>query len=152
MTSTQSNSMSCPLPNEKTELTYTKTNLYKPLCTSPCDTNRMEVSALFISLIIALIEWTLTSLLTANVPGTPQTQQRELEGDEAVPVVRVDGFSLKCELQSSAREPAFSMNGDYVIGGVFSIHHYREQMKHEYTTKPEPSRCTGRSVNRKQAE
>ncbi|XP_075891818.1 extracellular calcium-sensing receptor-like [Nelusetta ayraudi] len=35
------------------------------------------------------------------------------------------------------------MDGDYIIGGVFSIHHYREEMKHEYTTRPEPSRCTG---------
>lgn len=112
----------------------------------------MEVSALFISLIISQIECTLTSLLAANVPRTSLTQQQELEGDEAVPVVRVDNFSLECELQSSTREPAFSMNGDYIIGGVFSIHHYREQMKHEYTTKPKPSRCTGRSVKRKQTE
>ncbi|XP_075891812.1 extracellular calcium-sensing receptor-like [Nelusetta ayraudi] len=61
---------------------------------------------------------------------------------------RADGFSLKCELQGSAREPAFSMKGDYIIGGVFSIHFYMEEVNHEYTKKPEPSRCTGRIYSR----
>ncbi|XP_027136163.1 extracellular calcium-sensing receptor [Larimichthys crocea] len=36
------------------------------------------------------------------------------------------------------------MDGDYVIGGVFSIHHYMHTVKHNYTTMPEPLRCTGR--------
>ncbi|XP_028428741.1 extracellular calcium-sensing receptor-like [Perca flavescens] len=35
------------------------------------------------------------------------------------------------------------MDGDYVIGGVFSIHHYMHTVKHNYTTMPEPLRCTG---------
>ncbi|XP_028429523.1 extracellular calcium-sensing receptor [Perca flavescens] len=37
------------------------------------------------------------------------------------------------------------MDGDYVIGGVFSIHHYMHTVKHNYTTMPEPLRCT--SIN-----
>lgn len=103
-------------------------------------------------MITSLIECTLTSLLTANVPQTLLTQQQELEEDKAALAVIADGFSLECELWSSARDPAFSMDGDYVIGGVFSIHHYREQIKHEYTKKPKPSSCTGRSVKRKPTE
>ncbi|XP_050921649.1 extracellular calcium-sensing receptor-like [Lates calcarifer] len=35
------------------------------------------------------------------------------------------------------------MDGDYVIGGVFSIHNYIHTVKHNYTTMPEPLRCTG---------
>ncbi|XP_018557694.1 extracellular calcium-sensing receptor-like [Lates calcarifer] len=35
------------------------------------------------------------------------------------------------------------MDGDYIIGGVFSIHHYIHTVKHNYTTMPEPLRCTG---------
>ncbi|XP_049918980.1 extracellular calcium-sensing receptor-like [Epinephelus moara] len=41
------------------------------------------------------------------------------------------------------RLPALSMDGDYVIGGVLSIHHYMHTVKHNYTTMPEPLRCTG---------
>ncbi|XP_034723597.1 extracellular calcium-sensing receptor-like [Etheostoma cragini] len=33
------------------------------------------------------------------------------------------------------------MDGDYVIGGVFSIHYYMHTVKHNYTTMPEPLRC-----------
>ncbi|XP_078022913.1 extracellular calcium-sensing receptor-like [Epinephelus lanceolatus] len=35
------------------------------------------------------------------------------------------------------------MDGDYIIGGVFSIHYYMHTVKHNYTTMPEPLRCTG---------
>ncbi|KAM9359524.1 extracellular calcium-sensing receptor-like [Symphorus nematophorus] len=35
------------------------------------------------------------------------------------------------------------MDGDYVIGGVFSIHHYKRTVKHNYTTMPEPVNCKG---------
>lgn len=52
--------------------------------------------------------------------------------------------SLKCTLQSTPRLPAFSMNGDFVIGGVFSIHYQMHVVISNYTTKPEPSRCAGR--------
>ncbi|XP_036934234.1 extracellular calcium-sensing receptor-like [Acanthopagrus latus] len=37
--------------------------------------------------------------------------------------------------------PVFSMDGDYIIGGVFSIHHYTHTVKHNYTTMPEPQMC-----------
>ncbi|XP_073350172.1 extracellular calcium-sensing receptor-like [Pagrus major] len=35
------------------------------------------------------------------------------------------------------------MDGDYVIGGVFAIHHYTHRPVHNYTTMPEPLKCTG---------
>ncbi|XP_031152327.1 extracellular calcium-sensing receptor-like [Sander lucioperca] len=38
------------------------------------------------------------------------------------------------------------MDGDYVIGGVLSIHHYMHTVMHNYTTIAEPLRCTG-SIN-----
>ncbi|KAK1900161.1 Vomeronasal type-2 receptor 1 [Dissostichus eleginoides] len=38
------------------------------------------------------------------------------------------------------------MDGDYVIGGVFSIHYYMHTVKHNYTTMPEPLSCAG-SIN-----
>ncbi|XP_034403842.1 extracellular calcium-sensing receptor-like [Cyclopterus lumpus] len=38
------------------------------------------------------------------------------------------------------------MDGDYVIGGVFSIHYNMHTVKHNYTTMPDPLRCSG-SIN-----
>ncbi|XP_045898814.1 extracellular calcium-sensing receptor-like, partial [Micropterus dolomieu] len=35
------------------------------------------------------------------------------------------------------------MDGDYVIAGVFSIHNYMHTAKHNFTTMPEPLKCTG---------
>ncbi|XP_073350241.1 extracellular calcium-sensing receptor-like [Pagrus major] len=40
------------------------------------------------------------------------------------------------------------MDGDYVIGGVFSIHTYMHTVKHNYTIMPEPLTCTGRIESR----
>ncbi|XP_075956751.1 extracellular calcium-sensing receptor-like [Anarhichas minor] len=38
------------------------------------------------------------------------------------------------------------MDGDYVIGGVFSIHYYMHTVKHNYTTMPDLITCSG-SIN-----
>ncbi|XP_056297924.1 extracellular calcium-sensing receptor-like [Pseudoliparis swirei] len=35
------------------------------------------------------------------------------------------------------------MDGDYVIGGVLSIHHYAHTVKHNYTMMPDSIRCSG---------
>ncbi|XP_078101241.1 extracellular calcium-sensing receptor-like [Sander vitreus] len=40
------------------------------------------------------------------------------------------------------------MDGDYVIGGVFAIHQYMHTAKHNYTTMPEPLRCSGSVIPR----
>ncbi|XP_017297098.2 extracellular calcium-sensing receptor-like [Kryptolebias marmoratus] len=50
---------------------------------------------------------------------------------------------MKCTLQGTPRLPAFSVDGDFVIGGVFSIHYKQHTVINNYTTKPEPLRCTG---------
>ncbi|XP_017280201.2 extracellular calcium-sensing receptor-like [Kryptolebias marmoratus] len=56
--------------------------------------------------------------------------------------------SMKCTLQSTPHLPAFSINGDFVIGGVFSLHYKQLTVSYNYTTKPEPSRCTGSLIAR----
>ncbi|KAM3616599.1 uncharacterized protein V6R79_020613 [Siganus canaliculatus] len=35
------------------------------------------------------------------------------------------------------------MDGDYIVGGILSIHYYMPTREHDYTTVPEPSKCTG---------
>ncbi|XP_037533485.1 extracellular calcium-sensing receptor-like [Nematolebias whitei] len=40
------------------------------------------------------------------------------------------------------------MDGDFVIGGVFSLHYKQLTVIYNYTTKPEPSRCTGSLIPR----
>ncbi|CAL9684082.1 unnamed protein product [Knipowitschia caucasica] len=35
------------------------------------------------------------------------------------------------------------MEGDYIIGGVFSLHNYMHTVIHNYSHRPEPLRCTG---------
>uniref|UniRef100_A0AAZ3SN17 G-protein coupled receptors family 3 profile domain-containing protein n=1 Tax=Oncorhynchus tshawytscha TaxID=74940 RepID=A0AAZ3SN17_ONCTS len=51
--------------------------------------------------------------------------------------------SIRCRLQGTPRPPAFSQDGDFVIGGVFSIHYYMHTVDHSYTSLPEPLQCTG---------
>ncbi|XP_045076907.1 extracellular calcium-sensing receptor-like [Coregonus clupeaformis] len=51
--------------------------------------------------------------------------------------------SVRCRLQGTTCPPAFSQDGDFVIGGVFSIHYYMNTMEHSYTSLPEPLQCTG---------
>ncbi|XP_026169504.1 extracellular calcium-sensing receptor-like [Mastacembelus armatus] len=38
------------------------------------------------------------------------------------------------------------MDGDYIIGGVIAIHLYAQTVEHNYTTVPQPLKCTG-SIN-----
>lgn len=99
-----------------------------------------------------LIVGTLNSPLATNVPDTQLTQQGRQEEERVAPGDGMNDFSPKCELQGSTHVPAFSMNGDYLIGGVFSIHFYTEEVNREYTTTPDPSRCTGRSVKKKEPD
>ncbi|XP_076591476.1 extracellular calcium-sensing receptor-like [Chaetodon auriga] len=94
----------------------------------------MEISALFIGLILSL---SLCELSSA------QKQRAGLAEDRTGAGISTEASSVKCKLQGTTRLPAFSMDGDYVIGGVFSIHHYKHIVKHDYTSLPEPLRCTG---------
>lgn len=58
--------------------------------------------------------------------------------------VSTESSSMMCILQSTPRSPVFSNDGDFLIGGIFSIHYKLYTVVYNYTTKPEPSRCTGR--------
>ncbi|XP_047247978.1 extracellular calcium-sensing receptor-like [Girardinichthys multiradiatus] len=60
--------------------------------------------------------------------------------------VLTEASSVKCTLQGADRLPEFLQDGDFVIGGVFSIHYQHYTLIHNYTTKPEPPKCT-RSIN-----
>ncbi len=121
-------------------------NLYKSLKTDKKPTNRqgMEISAVLIGLVLSLGLWEINGAQTLNGSGKDPKQRAELTEDRTE--FSSQASSVKCKLQGTTRLPAFSVDGDYVIGGVFSIHRYKYTVKHNYTTMPEPVRCTGRLV------
>ncbi|XP_014826123.1 PREDICTED: extracellular calcium-sensing receptor-like [Poecilia mexicana] len=49
-----------------------------------------------------------------------------------------------CTQQGAAHTPAFSVDGDYIIGGVYSIHHNMHTVDNNYNTAPRIQSCTGR--------
>uniref|UniRef100_A0A3B3QXE4 Olfactory receptor C family, k2 n=1 Tax=Paramormyrops kingsleyae TaxID=1676925 RepID=A0A3B3QXE4_9TELE len=73
--------------------------------------------------------WTavLLVLLTVGLPGTPRG---------ATP-------DLRCMLLDHSGPAALSRPGDFVIGGVFSLHYYMLSVENNYTHLPEPLRCRG---------
>eukprot|EP00064_Thunnus_orientalis_P018616 superscaffoldBa00004344_g18719 len=105
----------------------------------------MEISALITGLSLALGLFELPSALALNGSGdglsdrAGHTEHRTGAGVTEAP-------SVKCKLQGTARLPAFSMDGDYVIGGVFSIHYYMHTVKHNYTSMPEPLSIDSREL------
>ena len=109
----------------------------------------MEISALFIGLILSLGLCELNSALALNGSVDGVKQRAELTEDRTGVGVSPEASSVKCKLQGTTRLPAFSMDGDYVIGGSFSIHYSMHAMKHNYTTMPDPLRCSGRLVRGK---
>uniref|UniRef100_A0A3B4E8N0 G-protein coupled receptors family 3 profile domain-containing protein n=1 Tax=Pygocentrus nattereri TaxID=42514 RepID=A0A3B4E8N0_PYGNA len=50
---------------------------------------------------------------------------------------------LSCRLWTEPQKPDLSMNGDFVIGGSFSIHFYMRSEKNIYTRPPLQLQCTG---------
>ena len=98
----------------------------------------MTVSTLLVGLILSLSLCELNSALKERVE---LTEERTGAG------VSTEASPVKCKLQGTTRLPAFSLDGDYVIGGVFSIHTYVHTVKHNYTTEPGPLKCTGRLVS-----
>ncbi|XP_044059706.1 vomeronasal type-2 receptor 1-like isoform X2 [Siniperca chuatsi] len=101
----------------------------------------MEISAVFIGLILSLSWCELNSVL--NGSGDGLKQRAGLTEDRTGAGISTKASSVQCRLLGTARLPAFSKDGDYVIGGVFSIHYYMHTVKHNYTTMPEPLKCTG---------
>ncbi|TWW77107.1 hypothetical protein D4764_12G0004970 [Takifugu flavidus] len=98
------------------------------------DIFRMEISVIFLCFI---------SLFDLNSAGDLKAPENSLK-QQLGPREDTTGAAAPsdiCRLQGSARLPAFSKDGDFVIGGVFSIHRYTVTVNHNYTTMPEPFRC-----------
>ncbi|KAK2847375.1 hypothetical protein Q5P01_010374 [Channa striata] len=104
----------------------------------------MEISALLICLRFALCLLMMNSALALNNDVDGLKQRTFYTPAGAADGVTQEASSVTCKLQDTTRLPAFSMDGDYIIGGVFSIHYNMLTMMHNYTTMPEPLRCTGR--------
>lgn len=104
----------------------------------------MEIYTLFFGLRFAVI---LLELMSAvNLGGSVNGLKQKTESTDELSGAGVsnEASSMKCMLQGTARIPAKSEDGDFVIGGVFAIHHKLYTVIYNYTTKPEPPRCTGR--------
>ena len=106
----------------------------------------MEISSLVISLILSLSLCEVNSALALKAARDGLKQRAWLTEDTMGSGVSNEVSFVKCKLQSSTRLPAFSLDGDYVIGAVFSIHSFMQTVRHNYTTMPEPQTCTGRLV------
>ncbi|XP_048025523.1 extracellular calcium-sensing receptor-like isoform X1 [Megalobrama amblycephala] len=48
-----------------------------------------------------------------------------------------------CILQGDPQPPALFEDGDFVIGGAFTIHYYVRTEKHTFTRRPQPIECSG---------
>lgn len=53
---------------------------------------------------------------------------------------------ISCRLWTDPQIPGIFMNGDFVIGGIFSIHYYTRSEQNTYTWQPSQLQCSGRSV------
>ncbi|XP_075330480.1 extracellular calcium-sensing receptor-like [Odontesthes bonariensis] len=108
----------------------------------------MEIKVILLGLGLALSLFEVNSVVTLNGSLNGLTQ-RTGSTEAGTDGVGTQTSSAKCNLQGTARLPAFLEDGDYVIGGVFSIHFNMHTAIHNYTTMPEPPRCTG-SINRRE--
>uniref|UniRef100_A0AAY4DQR9 Extracellular calcium-sensing receptor n=1 Tax=Denticeps clupeoides TaxID=299321 RepID=A0AAY4DQR9_9TELE len=52
--------------------------------------------------------------------------------------------SSGCKLQGTSTPPALYNDGDFLIGGIFSLHYYMRVVEHNYSSRPVPLQCTGR--------
>ena len=53
---------------------------------------------------------------------------------------------ISCRLWAEPQMPGLYINGDFVIGGIFSIHYYTRSEQNSYTRQPLQPQCSGRSV------
>ncbi|XP_067364671.1 extracellular calcium-sensing receptor-like [Channa argus] len=104
----------------------------------------METSDLCINLILALYFFEMNLAVTMNDSGNGLKQSAGYTQAKTSAGVSPNASSVICKLQDTTRLPAFSNDGDYVIGGIFSIHTYMYTVMNNYTTMPELLRCTGR--------
>lgn len=105
----------------------------------------MKITALITVLSLALGVFELPSTFALNNYGDG-VNQKAGHTEPTTGAGVTEAPSVKCKLQGSSRLPAFSMDGDYIIGGVFSLHNYIDKVKHNYTSMPEPLLCIGRLV------
>ncbi|XP_054598484.2 extracellular calcium-sensing receptor-like [Nothobranchius furzeri] len=75
----------------------------------------------------------------------PLREITRIESTEALTAagIPLEASSNKCNQQGTPRSPAFSLDGDFVIGGAFYIHNTMLTGIYNYTTKPEPPKCSG---------
>lgn len=106
----------------------------------------MELFAFFIGLMVSPILLKANASLGLNYSGNLSERQTESRLSRKDSGVRTSAPPLKCTAQGQARLPVFSAGGDYVIGGIFSIHHYKQTVKRDYAAMPEPESCEGRFV------
>uniref|UniRef100_A0A4W4H5V1 G-protein coupled receptors family 3 profile domain-containing protein n=1 Tax=Electrophorus electricus TaxID=8005 RepID=A0A4W4H5V1_ELEEL len=52
-----------------------------------------------------------------------------------------------CRLWAEPQMPILSMDGDFVIGGIFSVHYYMKSEQNTYTTMPAQPQCAGRQLH-----
>ncbi|CAM4579237.1 unnamed protein product [Leuciscus chuanchicus] len=52
-------------------------------------------------------------------------------------------WSCTCILQGDPQPPALFKDGDFIIGGAFTIHYYVRTEKNTFTRKPQPLECSG---------
>lgn len=108
----------------------------------------MEIRIVFIGQKIAVCLLELMSvLLCGSLDGLKQGHE-PIDALTAAGVTS-DNPSMKCVLQNTPILSEFSMDGDYGIGGAFSLHYKLLTVTNNYTTKPKPLSCTGRLVRRK---
>ncbi|KAM9481452.1 extracellular calcium-sensing receptor-like [Clarias gariepinus] len=50
---------------------------------------------------------------------------------------------VNCRIWADPRLPGIFMNGDYVIGGIFTFHHYTKSEEITYTRMPPQTQCYG---------
>nr|XP_055030590.1 extracellular calcium-sensing receptor-like [Misgurnus anguillicaudatus] len=50
---------------------------------------------------------------------------------------------VTCILQGDPQPPGLFKDGDFLIGGAFSIHYYLKAENHTYTRRPQPLECSG---------
>lgn len=106
----------------------------------------MKISVFLIGLRLAMCWLEMNSVIGLGGSVDSLKQLTALSEDGADRVT-TGASSLKCSLQGTTRSPAFSMEGDYTIGGAFSIHFKEDTKIYNYTTIPEPPSCTGRLVS-----
>ncbi|XP_067364216.1 extracellular calcium-sensing receptor-like [Channa argus] len=104
----------------------------------------MEIIALIMGLRLTLCLLEINSCLALNGSCDNLKQQAVSTQSSACAKDSIVDSSVICKLQGAARLPAFSEDGDYIIGGVFSTHYNMEMVKHNYTTMPALLKCTGR--------